>query len=80
MVTAKDSRGWTALTYAVASGSPAAMEAIVALVKRTVAPGQVGVPFSAENGTAAPVLHHPTLCLGAKRLPMEIYGAGGGTG
>lgn len=43
MVTAKDSRGWTALTYAVASGRPAAVEAIVALIKRTVAAGQVGV-------------------------------------
>lgn len=42
MVAAKDSRGWTALSYAVASGRTAAVEAIVALVERTVPADKVG--------------------------------------
>lgn len=68
MVAAEDSRGWTALTYAVASGRPAVVKAIVALIERTVAADQVGV----RPSVAIFPLHHlhqRLLCLKRRYTP-----------
>lgn len=41
LVTATDNRGWSALSYATASGRTAIVDAVVSLVERAVSPEEV---------------------------------------